>query len=319
VSNVTFEGRPSGSWAEVVLDHERSARDLDALDPAGTAMAPTIHYAELPLTSIRTNPRQPRTVFDEDALEELAASLAEIGLLQPVVVRPMGRHPVDGPRDQDEGSQYELVAGERRFRCAQRLGWDTIPAMVRPTDDIDLLRDALLENLHRAALNPLEEAAAYQQLLADFGCTQDELAARVGRSRPQITNTIRLLRLPPGVQRRVAAGVLSQGHARALLSLPDEARMEALATRIVAEGLSVRTVEEIVALGDEPTRVRTRRPRRTSSDEGLQDLADALADRLDTRVQMTMGKAKGRVTIEFAGREDLDRILDVLANTRTST
>jgi ParB family chromosome partitioning protein len=282
-------------------------------------MVPTIHYAELPLTSIRTNPRQPRTVFDEDALDELAASLAEIGLLQPVVVRPMGRVPVDGHRDTDEGAQYELVAGERRFRCAQRLGWDTIPAMVRPTDDIDLLRDALLENLHRAALNPLEEAAAYQQLLADFGCTQDELAARVGRSRPQITNTIRLLRLPPGVQRRVAAGVLSQGHARALLSLPDEARMEALATRIVAEGLSVRTVEEIVALGDEPTRVRPRRPRRTSSDEGLQDLADTLADRLDTRVQMTMGKSKGRVTIEFAGREDLARILDVLTSTRTPT
>jgi ParB family chromosome partitioning protein len=259
-------------------------------------------------------------VFDEDALDELAASLAEIGLLQPVVVRPLGHVPVDSPEYSHEAAQYELVAGERRFRCAQRLGWDTIPAMVRPTDDADLLRDALLENIHRAALNPLEEAAAYQQLLTDFGCTQEELASRVGRSRPQIANTIRLLRLPPGVQRRVAAGVLSQGHARALLSLPDDASMEALASRIIAEGLSVRSVEEIVAVGgDVPTRVRPRRPRRTSSDDDLQELADSLADRLDTRVQLTMGKVKGRVTIEFAGREDLERILDVLGEPVTPT
>jgi ParB family transcriptional regulator, chromosome partitioning protein len=259
-------------------------------------------------------------VFDEDALDELAASLTEVGLLQPVVVRPLGHVPVDGPGDPHMGAQYELVAGERRFRCAQRLEWDTIPAMVRPTDDADLLRDALLENIHRAALNPLEEAAAYQQLLADFGCTQDELAARVGRSRPQIANTIRLLRLPPGVQRRVAAGVLSQGHARALLSLPDEARMEELAARIVAEGLSVRTVEEIVTLGDQQTtRSRPRRPRRSASDDDLQGVAEELADRLDTRVQVTMGKSKGRVTIEFAGHEDLERILGVLAAPVTPT
>jgi ParB family chromosome partitioning protein len=278
-----------------------------------------IRYSELPLDAIRANHRQPRTVFDEEALDELAASLAEIGLLQPIVVRPLALQAVDSPAAPHEGAEYELVAGERRFRCAQRLGWDTIPAMVRPTDDADLLRDALLENIHRAALNPLEEAAAYQQLLADFGCTQDELAARVGRSRPQIANTIRLLRLPPSVQRRVAAGVLSQGHARALLSLPDDPSMEALATRIVAEGLSVRSVEEIVALGDQPTRVRTRRPRQTSSDPDLQDLADSLADRLDTRVQVTMGKSKGRVAIEFAGREDLERILEVLAGPGTPT
>jgi ParB family chromosome partitioning protein len=279
----------------------------------------SIRYSELPLVAIRPNPRQPRTVFDEEALDELAASLREIGLLQPIVVRPLVHAPVDSPDAPHGGDEYELVAGERRFRCAQRLGWDTIPAMVRPTDDADLLRDALLENIHRAALNPLEEAAAYQQLLADFGCTQDELAARVGRSRPQIANTIRLLRLPPGVQRRVAAGVLSQGHARALLSLPDDAGMEALAARIVAEGLSVRSVEEIVALGDQPTRVRTRRPRRTTSDPDLQGVADSLADRLDTRVQVTMGKSKGRVQIEFAGREDLERILEVLASPGTST
>ena len=319
MSNVTSDDLARGTWAEVLTAADRGESEGQAGGAPGTATAPPIRYADLPLDAIRPNPRQPRTVFDEDALEELTASLREIGLLQPIVVRPVGHVPVDSPEDGAGGPQYEIVAGERRFRCAQRLGWDTIPAMVRPTDDSDLLRDALLENIHRAALNPLEEAAAYQQLLADFGCTQDELAARVGRSRPQIANTIRLLRLPPGVQRRVAAGVLSQGHARALLALPDSASMEALATRIVAEGLSVRSVEEIVALGDRPQRVRTRRPRRTSSDEGLQDVADDLADRLDTRVHLTMGKVKGRVTIEFAGREDLDRILSVLSGDRTST
>jgi ParB family chromosome partitioning protein len=319
VSKVTFDNQVRRTWAEGLTATQGDGFDAQAGDSPGSTIAGPIRYADLPLDAIRPNPRQPRTVFDEEALEELAASLTEIGLLQPVVVRPLGHVPVDRPEEHTEGVGYELVAGERRFRCAQRLGWSTIPAMVRPTDDADMLRDALLENIHRAALNPLEEAAAYQQLLADFGCTQDELAARVGRSRPQIANTIRLLRLPPGVQRRVAAGVLSQGHARALLSLPDSASMEALASRIVAEGLSVRSVEEIVALGDRPQRVRTRRPRRTSSDEGLQDVADELADRLDTRVHLTMGKVKGRVTIEFAGREDLDRILAVLSVHGTST
>jgi len=320
VSHVTFDDQARGTWAEVLRGGDAQGSEVSSGHPSGTTTAPPIHYAELPLASIRPNPRQPRTVFDEDALDELAASLTEIGLLQPVVVRPLGHGPVDSPEAAQGVALYELVAGERRFRCAQRLGWATIPAMVRPTDDVDLLRDALLENIHRAALNPLEEAAAYQQLLTDFGCTQDELASRVGRSRPQIANTIRLLRLPPGVQRRVAAGVLSQGHARALLSLPDDASMEALATRIVAEGLSVRSVEEIVAVGgDGPTRLRPRRPRRTSSDHDLQELADILADRLDTRVQLTMGKVKGRVTIEFAGREDLERILDVLGRPGTAT
>ncbi len=319
MSNVTLDGPGRGTWAEVLRDHEGESRGSAPGDGPGTSTAPLIRYAELPLGEIVPNRRQPRREFDEDALDELRASLAEIGLLQPVVVRPVGHVPVDSADGPYETPLYELVAGERRFRCAQRLGWDTIPAMVRPTDDVDLLRDALLENIHRAALNPLEEAAAYQQLLADFGCTQDELASRVGRSRPQIANTIRLLRLPPAVQRRVAAGVLSQGHARALLGLPDDASMEALASRIVAEGLSVRSVEEIVALGVAPAPGRTRRPRRTASDVGLTDLADALADHLDTRVQVTMGKAKGRVTIEFAGREDLDRILDLLTHRRTTT
>lgn len=319
MSNVTQHGSARASWAEVLAGPAVVVSDDGAPPAPGTPIGPGIRYAELPLAAIRPNPRQPRTVFDEDALAELAASLREIGLLQPVVVRPVGHASVDSDPGQDGDQEFELVAGERRLRCAQSLGWDTIPAMVRPTQDADLLRDALLENVHRAALNPLEEAAAYQQLLADFGCTQDELSARVGRSRSQIANTIRLLRLPPAVQRRVAASVLSQGHARALLSLPDDASMERMATRIVAEGLSVRMVEEIVSLGEQPANGRVRRPRRTTSDEGLQEVAADLSDRLDTRVQVTMGRAKGRVTIEFAGREDLDRILDVLDTDGTPT
>lgn len=319
MSNITSSGSLRSTWAEGFRIPEGTEHESGTGQPAGTGTAPPIHYAELPVASIAPNPRQPRSVFNEEDLDELAASMREIGLLQPVVVRPLAPAPVDDAAVPTGGPRYELVAGERRVRCAQRLGWDTIPAMVRPTDDGDLLRDALLENLHRAALNPLEEAAAYQQLLVDFGCTQEELSARVGRSRPQITNTIRLLRLPPAVQRRVAAGVLSQGHARALLSLPDDASMEALASRIVAEGMSVRMVEEIVTLGGEPTKERTRRPRRTASSEGLEELAEVLADRLDTRVQVSMGRVKGKVTIEFAGREDLERILDVLTNPETPT
>jgi ParB family chromosome partitioning protein len=264
--------------------------------------ASALRYADVPVADIRPNPRQPRVVFDEEALAELASSIQEIGLLQPLVVRPA--EPAGG---------FELVAGERRWRAVQRLGWETVPVLVRPTDDTDLLRDALLENLHRAALNPLEEAAAYQQLLVDFGCTQEELSARVGRSRPQISNTIRLLRLPVSVQRRVAAGVLSQGHARALLALPDDERMEALAARIVAEGLSVRSVEEIVALGVEPEPApRRRRVRQVPMSSGLEDVAETLSDHLDTRVHVSMGRARGRVTIEFAGAEDLTRIMDLL-------
>lgn len=284
----------AANWAQVLLDPAPVGR-LE-----GTTEPTSVRYAEIPVERIRPNPRQPREVFDEEALAELAASIAAIGLLQPVVVRPDG-----------EAGSYVLVAGERRWRAVSSLGHAVIPAVVRPTADEDLLRDALLENLHRAALNPLEEAAAYQQLLADFGCTQDELAARVGRSRPHVSNTIRLLRLPTSVQRRVAAGVISGGHARALLALPDAASMEALATRIVAEGLSVRSVEEIVAVGgatESPPR--SRRPRRAPT--GLESFADRLAERLDTRVQVTMGRAKGRVTIEFAGIPDLERILSVL-------
>ena len=270
---------------------------------------PGATFAEIPVTAVVPNARQPRQVFDEDDLDELTASIREVGLLQPIVVRPR-------PEADDGGgeSTYELVMGERRWRATQQAGLETIPAIVRTTEDDDLLRDALLENLHRAQLNPLEEASAYEQLLADFHCTHEELARRIARSRPQISNTLRLLKLPPLVQRRVASGVLSAGHARALLGLPDAAAMERLAQRIVAEGLSVRSTEEIVALGDEPAAPEMRRrPRASQHSEGLERLASRLADRFDTRVKVTMGQRKGRISIEFAGTEDLERILDTLA------
>ncbi|CAN5663269.1 ParB/RepB/Spo0J family partition protein [soil metagenome] len=265
-------------------------------------------FAELPLDSIRPNARQPRQVFEEAALAELVASITEVGLLQPVVVRPVVGEP----------TAYELVMGERRWRASQRAGLSNIPAIVRNAGDDQMLRDALLENLHRAQLNPLEEAAAYQQLLDDFGCTHDELAGRLGRSRPQITNTLRLLRLSPAVQRRVAAGVLSAGHARALVSVPDPAAQDRLAHRTVAEGLSVRALEEAVTAGVASSTNGTdtaRQPRVASSRPvapGLQDLADRLSERLDTRVRVDLGKRKGRITVEFATLDDLERIISVL-------
>ncbi len=237
----------------------RRARSEPATDDRGPTPIPDgSYFAEVPLESITPNSRQPRTVFDEDAMAELVDSIGEVGLLQPIVVRPLG----------DE--RFELVMGERRWRASQQAGLTVIPAIVRETESHDLLRDALLENLHRAQLNPLEEAAAYQQMLEDFGCTQEELASRIKRSRPQISNTIRLLRLPPTVQRRVAAGVLSAGHARALLALPDQGSQERLAQRVVAEGLSVRATEEIVTLGDaeEPSPRPVRRARRANPIRG---------------------------------------------------
>jgi ParB family chromosome partitioning protein len=238
-------------------------------------------------------------VFDEDAMAELVASVREVGLLQPVVVRPSG-----------EGG-FELVMGERRWRATQEAGLDMIPAIVRETGDDDLLRDALLENLHRAQLNALEEAAAYQQLLEDFGCTHDELAARLGRSRPQISNTIRLLRLSPAVQRRVAAGVLSAGHARALLAVDDAEMQDRLAGRVVAEGISVRALEEIVTVGEVADHARpVRRSRLTAP--GVQDLAARLSDRLETRVKVDLGRRKGRITVEFASLPDLERIVALI-------
>ncbi len=263
-----------------------------------------LRYAELPLDAIVPNPRQPRSVFDEEALTELVHSIASIGLLQPVVVRPAG-------------TGYELVAGERRWRASGLAGLTVIPAIIRQTDDDALLRDALLENLHRANLNPLEEAAAYQQLLEDFGCTQEELASRIGRSRPQVTNTLRLLKLPPEVQLRVAAGVISAGHARALLSLQDPEAMKALATRIVAEGLSVRSVEEIILLGDTSAPNKRKRARATGRPTGelRADIGARLSDSLDTRVTVTglaSGKARGRIVIEVADADDLRRIADAI-------
>ena len=264
-----------------------------------------VRAAEIRLDEIAANSRQPREVFDEDELAELAASIQEVGLLQPIVVRPA-----------QAGSErpYELIMGERRLRASGLAGRETIPAIIRETEDSDMLRDALLENLHRANLNPLEEASAYQQLLEDFACTQEELARRIARSRPQISNTLRLLKLPPLVQRRVAAGVLSAGHARALLGLDDGASMERLAQRIVAEGLSVRTTEEIVALGEAAAAPeRRRRPLVSAAQPQLNGLATRLADRFDTRVKVQMGARKGRITIDFATLEDLDRILGTLA------
>jgi ParB family transcriptional regulator, chromosome partitioning protein len=258
------------------------------------------YFADLPLDSISPNPRQPRTVFDEDAMNELMESIREVGMLQPVVVRPLG------------GSRFELVMGERRWRAAQQAGVDTVPAIVRETADHELLRDALLENLHRADLNPLEEAAAYQQMLEDFGCTQEELAGRLKRSRPQISNTIRLLRLPPSVQRRIAAGVISAGHARALLAIEDPVSQERLADRVVAEGLSVRAVEELVTVG-EPANQPARRQRQAKLvAPKVKDLADRLSDHFDTRVRVELGRTKGKIVIEFATVDDLERIVALI-------
>lgn len=267
---------------------------------------PGAEFAYVPVEDISPNRAQPRTVFDEDELSELTESVSQVGVLQPVVIRPM-------PSPGDGDAPYELVMGERRWRASRAAGLDRIPAIIRSTSEDDLLRDALLENLHRAELNPLEEAAAYQQLLEDFGCTQEELAKRIARSRPQISNTLRLLRLPPLVQRRVAAGVLSAGHARALLGLDEPAAMERLAQRIVAEGLSVRATEEIVALGEVDAGVERKPPRAGRNLPMLTDLASRLGDRFDTRVKVSLGKRKGNISIEFATVDDLNRILGVLA------
>jgi ParB family transcriptional regulator, chromosome partitioning protein len=259
------------------------------------------YFAELPTGALSPNARQPRQIFDQDALDELAASIAEVGLLQPIVVRGGGN------------GSYEIVMGERRWRASQLAGLTVVPAIVRDTPDDEMLRDALIENLHRQQLNALEEAAAYQQLLDDFSATHEELAEKIGRSRPHISNTIRLLNLPPGVQRRVAAGVLSAGHARALLALPDPQAQEQLAHRIVAEGLSVRAVEEIVALGGEAGKAPRQPARKQPVAPGLRDLANRLSDALDTRVKVELGQRKGKIVVEFASLEDLDRIVKTIS------
>ena len=263
--------------------------------PAGSASARTPEGAE-----IVPNAVQPRHVFDEEAMAELVHSIREVGLLQPVVVRRTGPE------------SYELVMGERRWRASQQAGLTEIPAIVRQTEDTDMLRDALLENLHRSQLNPLEEASAYAQLLEDFGCTHEELAQRIGRSRPQISNTLRLLRLSPAVQRRVAAGVLSAGHARSLLGVEDADLQDRLAARVVAEGISVRGLEEIVAVGDHGDGAAPRVTRRKPTAPGLSEIAERLSDRLETRVKVDLGKSKGKITVEFASLEDLRRIIDVI-------
>ncbi|MFY1697054.1 MULTISPECIES: ParB/RepB/Spo0J family partition protein [unclassified Solwaraspora] len=302
--------RPTGPVAPVAT--------ADRLDPAppyppeappapveeALSPVPGARFAELSVNAIVPNPKQPRQVFDDEALEELKVSIEQVGFLQPIVVRQL-----------DGGEQYELVMGERRWRAAQAIGRESIPAIVRETKDDAMLRDALLENIHRANLNPLEEAAAYQQLLEEFGATHEELARRIGRSRPQISNTIRLLNLPAQVQRRVAAGVLSAGHARALLGLDDTEAQDALALRIVAEGLSVRATEELVALAatEEPAKRPGTPPRRPKAHApALADLADRLSDRFDTRVKVDIGRSKGKITIEFATVDDLERIVGII-------
>lgn len=265
---------------------------------------PGAEFAVLNVKDIHPNRKQPRTDFDEHDMEELVHSIKEIGVLQPIVVRPS---------QEDNDEKYELVMGERRWRATQRAGIDTIPAIVRETKNVDLLRDALLENLHRSQLNPIEEAAAYQQLLDEFETTQDQLAQRIGRSRPQISNTIRLLKLPALVQRRVAAGILSAGHARALLSLKSVEDIEKVAQKVVNEGLSVRAIEELVvqtnSTDPKPAR-KTAQPQKHY--ERLDYIADAFADKLDTNVKIQLGSRKGKMTIEFASVEDLNRIISVL-------
>lgn len=284
------------------------AAEVEATEPdngVDLVEVPGVRFAEIPVTDIHPNRKQPRSVFDEDDMAELIHSVREIGVLQPIVVRTS---------TEKGGEPYELVMGERRWRAVQAAGMETIPAIVRDTTDDDLLRDALLENLHRSQLNPLEEAAAYQQLLEDFGTTHEQLADRIGRSRPQVSNTLRLLKLPPLVQRRVAASVLSAGHARALLALPDAAAMERLAQKIVAEGMSVRATEEAVTLYQDPaTPAKNNIPRPGARHERLDYLASSLSDRLDTNVKISLGVRKGRVSIEFASVEDLNRIMEVLA------
>jgi ParB family chromosome partitioning protein len=284
--------------AEPAADGAASGAGTPPAAPATPELVGGSYFAELPPASITPNPVQPRQVFDEDAMSELVTSIAEVGLLQPIVVRPLGE------------DRFELVMGERRWRASQLAGLTAIPAIVRETGDDDMLRDALLENLHRSQLNPLEEAAAYGQLLEDFGCTHEELATRIGRSRPQISNTLRLLKLSPAVQRRVAAGVLSAGHARSLLAIEDPDLQDRLAGRVVSEGISVRGLEEIVAVGDVGSAPRTRRNKPVAP--GLSDIAERLSDRFETRVKVDLGKSKGKITVEFGSLQDLQRIVDVM-------
>ena len=300
-------GLGRGIGALIPTSEPEQARPVDVFFPDGSASpaehaedlveVPGARLVEIDPAAIVPNRRQPRTAFDPDELAELVHSVREFGVLQPVVVRPAG------------AGSYELIMGERRTRAAREAGLSTIPAIVRDTADEDMLRDALLENLHRSQLNPLEEASAYQQLLDDFGITQEELATRIGRSRPQISNTIRLLRLPVPVQQRVAAGVLSAGHARAILALDDADRMQRLADRIVAEGLSVREAEAAARGPAAPARRPVRAGRHR---ESLDELAQRLEDHLDTRVKIALSARKGQISIDFSTVQDLHRIARLL-------
>lgn len=298
--NTTLTRRPVDFFFGEDVSTPQSASE----ERGGLVPVPGAQFAELNVRDIHPNRKQPRTDFDEQDMEELIHSVREIGVLQPIVVRP----------SRENGAEkYELVMGERRWRATQAAGLSTIPAIVRETEDGDLLRDALLENLHRSQLNPIEEAAAYQQLMEEFDTTQEQLAKRIGRSRPQISNTIRLLKLPALVQRRVAAGILSAGHARALLSLTDQAQIETLAQKIVNEGLSVRATEELVNHASGTAEVKERKtPQPQKHRERLDYIAEAFADKLDTSVKISLGAHKGKMTIEFANVEDLNRIIRVL-------
>ena len=299
---------PVGSAVGDVASRQRPEGGADSRPDAPSGQVAGAVYQEVPIGSIVPNPRQPRQSFDEESLAELEYSIREFGLMQPIVVRPLPAEPAIGHL---HAVRYELVMGERRWRAAQQAGLDRIPAIVRSTADDAMLRDALLENIHRVQLNPLEEAAAYQQLLEDFGVTHEQLAARIGRSRPVVTNTIRLLKLPVAVQRRVAAGVLSAGHARALLGLDEPFAQEDLAARIVAEGLSVRATEEAVTLSRrEPAPAAPKRPApRPMQAPGLQELAENLSDAFDTCVKVELGRRKGRIVVEFGSVDDLERIV----------
>jgi ParB family chromosome partitioning protein len=303
-----LDGAVTRGRADVMV-HDRSTGSFSpaAETTDGLRQVTGAYFEEVPVGAVAPNARQPRQAFDEEALDELAASIIEVGLLQPVVVRKLS------------DDSYELVMGERRWRASQRAGLDYIPAIVRETPDTDMLRDALLENLHRQQLDPLEEAAAYQQLLDDFGATHEQLAQKIGRSRPHISNTLRLLNLPPTVQKRVAAGVISAGHARALLSLDDHQAQERLAARIVAEGLSVRSVEEIVALGDDKAAKQARKPATAKPvAPALRHLSDRLSDLFETRVKVEMGRTKGKITVEFATIDDLERIVAAMSPEATA-
>lgn len=276
--------------------------NLDALIPLSVNDVEVGAQDEIDINLIDPNPRQPRTIFDQDALQELVASIKEIGILQPPVVRKAG-------------GRYELIMGERRLRAAKLAGLLRIPVIIRQTPNNELLREALIENIHRSQLNALEEGAAYSQLLNDFNCTQEELAKKLGRSRTVITNTIRLLNLPTSVQQKVAAGTISAGHARALLGLSDSSAIEKLANRIVAEGLSVRTIEEIIAISKPESKRKSGKTKKSSPE--LKELGDQLGDVLDTRVRIESGSGKGEIIIEYAGAEDLQRLVKLISSARS--